>query len=73
MIGIDFANTPRPLHKIFLSSELDVTDKKTSEIAIESNIPQMLEIIIVNGENSQNLRAHLAPFVDCEKAHLNMR
>ena len=57
MTGIDFTKTANPVQTPFLNWPTDITESTRKQIAIESNIPQTLEIIIVNGENNQNERA----------------
>jgi hypothetical protein len=60
MTGIDLANIASPVQILFLIWQLDIIERRTKDIASESNIPQIPERIIVKGENNQNERTQRA-------------
>ena len=54
IIGMDLTKIARLAQRTLLTRPIEDTERIRKQIAIESNMPQIAEIIIVNGENSQN-------------------
>jgi len=54
IIGTDLTKIARPVQKALLTWPIEDTEIIRKQIAIESNMPHIPEMIIVKGENNQN-------------------
>src|SRR5208282_1710995 len=54
IIGTDLTKIARPVQKALLTWPIEDTEIIRKQIAIESNVPHIPEMIIVKGENNQN-------------------